>query len=128
MQTNIRASKEDMDTVEKMLDISHVKTSRLPDSKNIFKNEDKEKAIKKRYGRAVKITVTYDMEGNKLKEITLRFQSEKNKVYSLTEYFKEDQTTDYCLLCCKRNDRAFEYRFDRFLDAEVSMIDMIAEE
>jgi hypothetical protein len=117
-----------MDNIEQDLQISHVKTSKISDAKNVFKADEKEKAVKNRYGKDVKITVTYELDGNKLKELTLRFQSVNNKVYSITEYFTPTETTDYCILCCRRNGRNFEYRFDRFLDAEVSLIDLIAEE
>lgn len=126
MQMNINQS--DMDRVEKTLEIQALKTSRLPDTKNIFKSEEREKAFKRRYGKDVKITITYEMNGNKIKELTMRFQSVNNKVYSLTEYFTPVETTEYCLLCCRRNGRNFEYRFDRFLDAEISLVDMISEE
>lgn len=126
MPTNINQS--DIDRVENTLEIEALKTSRLPDTKNIFKSEEREKAFKKRYGKDIKVTITYEMNGNKLKELTIRFQSVKNKVYSLTEYFTDIETTDYCILCCRRNGRNFEYRFDRFLDAEISLVDMISEE
>ena len=49
-------------------------------------------------------------------------------ISAITEYFTDIETTDYCVLSCRREGRNFEYRFDRFLDAEVSLIDMIAEE
>lgn len=126
MQTNINQS--DIDRVETTLEIEAIKTSRIADTKNIFKSEEREKAFKRRYGKDVKITITYEMNGNKLKELTMRFQSVNNKVYSLTEYFTDIETTDHCILCCRRDGRNFEYRFDRFLDAEISLVDMIAEE
>lgn len=126
MQTNINQS--DIDRVETVLEIEAIKTSRIADTKNIFKSEEREKAFKRRYGKDVKITITYEMNGNKLKELTMRFQSVNNKVYSLTEYFTDIETTDYCILCSRRDGRNFEYRFDRFLDAEISLVDMIAEE
>lgn len=118
-----------MNDIERNLELLAIKTSKIPDAKNIFKRESKELAILSRYGKKVNITVSYEMNLNKLKELTQQFQSANNKVYSITEYFKEDgESTDYCILACRREGRNFEYRFDRFLDAEVSMIDMIAEE
>lgn len=126
MQTNINQS--DIDRVETALEVEAIKTSRIADTKNIFKSEEREKAFKRRYGKDVKITITYEMNGNKLKELTMRFQSVNNKVYSLTEHFTDIETTDYCILCCRRDGRNFEYRFDRFLDAEISLVDMITEE
>lgn len=126
MPTNINQS--DIDRVESSLEIEAIKTSRIADTKNIFKSEEREKALKRRYGKDVKITITYEMNGKKIKELTQRYQSPKNKVYAITEYFTDIETTDYCILSCRRNERNFEYKFDKFLDAEVSLIDMIAEE
>lgn len=126
MQTNI--NQNDLDRVERELELTAIKTSKIADSKNVFKREERQKALKKRYGKNVLITVTFEMNGNKIKELTQRYQSENNKVYSITEYFTDVETTDYCVLSCRRNGRNFEYKFDRFLDAEVSLIDMIAEE
>jgi len=118
----------DEERIEEFLELSHIRTSKIADAKNIFKSEAKEAAIKLRYGKDVKITITYEMNGKQLKELTLRYQSANNKVYSITEYFNDVETTEYCILCCRRNGRNFEYKFDRFLDAEVSLIDLIAEE
>ncbi len=126
MPTNINQS--DKDIIEQSLEISHIRTSKVSDSKNIFNSQEKEKAMKLRYGRDLKITITYEMDGKLLKELTIRYQSANNKVYSITEYFTPTQTTDYCILCCRRNEKNYEYRYDRFLDAEVTMIDIIAEE
>lgn len=126
MQTNINQS--DIDRIESELQLSAIKTSKISDSKNVFKSEEREKAIRRRYGKDVKLTISYEMNGTKIKELTIRFQSPKNKVYSLTEYFTDIEDTDYCLLCCRRDGRNMEYRFNRYLDAEVSLIDMIAEE
>lgn len=126
MPTNINQS--DIDRVESTLELEAIKTSKIPDSKNIFKSEYRESALKKRYGKDVKITISYEMDGNKIKELTQRYQSANNKVYSITEYFTPVETTDYCILSCRRNGRNFEYKYDRFLDAEISLIDMIAEE
>lgn len=126
MQTNINRS--DMDRIENILKVEALRTSRLPDTKDIFKSKEREKALKRRYGKEVLITITYDMNGKKIKELTQRYQSPNNKVYAITEYFTDVETTDHCILSCRREGRNFEYRFDRFLDAEVSLIDMIAEE
>lgn len=126
MKTNINQS--EIDSIEQTLSIEAVKTSRIPDTKDIFKSKFREDAIRKRYGKDTKITITYDMNGKKLKELTQRYQSQKNKVYAITEYFTETETTDYCILSCRRSGKNYEYKYDRFLDAEVSLIDMIAEE
>lgn len=126
MPTNINPSDEAR--VEEALGLTAIKTSKIPDTKNVFKREERQKALSRRYGKNLQITVTYEMNGNKIKELTQRYQSPNNKVYAITEYFTEVETTDYCILSCRREGRNFEYKFDRFLDAEVSLIDMIAEE
>lgn len=126
MQTNI--SQSDLDNIERTLELEAVRTSKVSDSKNIFKSEAKENAFRLRYGKNIKITISYELNGKKIKEMTLRFQSEQNKVYSLTEYFTEQETTDYVILACRRQSRNFEYKFDRYLDAEVSLADMLSEE
>lgn len=134
MQTNISRNKEepitrkDIESIDKELNLKAVRSSAVADSKNIFKSEEREKAFNKRYGKNVRITISYELDGRNIKELTQQFQSEKNIVYSLTEYFTENQTTDYCLLCCRRNGKNYEYKFDRFLDAEVSLVDIMAEE
>ena len=121
-------TKEELKELEDGLEISAVRKSSVSDAKNIFKSEERERAFLLRYGKTVRITISYELDGKNIKELTQQFQSPKNKVYSLTEYFKADQTTDYVILSCRRNERNFEYRFDRFLDAEVSLVDIIAEE
>lgn len=126
MPMNINQS--DMDRVESELGLEAVKTSRHPDSANVFKSEAREQAFLQRYGKAIKIIITYEMDGNKIKELTQRFQSANNRVYSITEYFTPTETTDYCILACRRNERNFEYKYDRFLDAEVMLADLLAEE
>ena len=125
MQMNINLN--DIKRIDEMLEVSSIRNSKIADSKNVFKSEGREAAILRRYGKRVRITITYDMNGNKLKELTQRYQDDNNKVYSITEYFTENEDTDYCVLSCRRNEKNFEYRFNRFLDAEVTLIDMIAE-
>lgn len=126
MQMNINQS--DIDKIEHGLQLQAIRSSKVPDSKDIFKSKEREKAIKKRYGKDVLITITYELDGKKIKELTQRYQSPKNRVYAITEYFTDAQTTDHCILSCRRNGKNYEYKFDRFLDAEISLIDMIAEE
>lgn len=131
MQTNINQNnitKEELKDLERNLEISAVRSSKIADAKNIFKSEGREEAFARRYGKNVRITISYELDGKNIKELTQQFQSPNNKVYALTEYFKENQTTDYVILSCRRNERNFEYKFDRFLDAEVSLVDIMAEE
>ncbi len=131
MPTNIKVNditKEELASIESNLEISAVRKSAVSDSKNIFKSEEREKAFARRYGKDVRITISYELDGKNIKELTQQFQDAKNRVYALTEYFTENQTTDYVILSCRRNERNFEYKFDRFLDAEVSMVDIMVEE
>ena len=131
MPTNTNPSditKEELQALESNLEISAVRKSAVSDARNIFKSEEREKAFLLRYGKNVRINISYELDGKNIKELTQQFQSPKNRVYSLTEYFTTNQTTDFVILSCRRNERNFEYRFDRFLDAEVSMVDIMAEE
>lgn len=116
-------------TAQDILSMSALKTSKLPDQKDIFKREDKEKAFYDRYGKRVRCIVTYDLndDGRTLKEYTIIFESQKQRHYSLTEYLQND-VTDYVLLCYRKNGRNFESKFTRFIDAEVTLADLIAQE
>lgn len=131
MPTNINPSditKEELENIERDLQISAVRKSAVSDAKDIFKSEAREKAFARRYGKNVRITISYELDGKNIKELTQQFQDDNNRVYSLTEYFTDNQTTDHVILSCRRKERNFEYRFDRFLDAEVSMVDIMVEE
>ncbi len=107
--------------------LTSLRTSKYPDTKNIFKSDEKEKAFKKRYGKNVKITITYEMDGNLIKEYTLRFQSEKGNHYVITEYLKND-VTDYVLFGYHYNGKVIENKYNRFIDAEIALSDKLAEE
>ena len=101
MQTNINQNnitKEELKDLERNLEISAVRSSKIADAKNIFKSEGREEAFARRYGKNVRITISYELDGKNIKELTQQFQSPNNKVYALTEYFKENQTTDYVIL------------------------------
>lgn len=125
---SIDITKEELKKIENDLKISAVRKSAVSDSKNIFKSEDREKAFSRRYGKSVRITISYELDGKNIKELTQQFQDSNNRVYALTEYFTPNQTTDHVILSCRRKERNFEYKFDRFLDAEVSMVDIMVEE
>ena len=107
--------------------------SRLVDDKDIFKSREKEKMFNKRYGKQVNITVSYDINTSEfksmddLKEYTLKFRTLKGKEYTLTEILDKGATKKVVL---KYNNQGKEIKsiFLRFIDAEVTLADYIAEE
>ena len=94
-------------------------------AKNINRNseEAREQAFEKRYGKKVRIKAEYTLDGKQLKDYTLLYTSPKNKSYRIKEYLKND-ITDYVIF--SKQDR--QWKFDRFLDAEISLVDCIADE
>lgn len=134
MSINQNSIEEIAKEAEDMLRLEALKTSKHPDSRNIFKHEEKEKAFFKRYGKKVLITVTYEgLEGQKLdsfdhlKEYTLRFQSPKNNHYAITEYLKNGDT-EQVILSYRKNGRNIENSFKRHIDAEVTLADLLGDE
>jgi hypothetical protein len=106
-----------------------VRTSLIPDARNILKSEYKEEAFLRRYGKKVKLVCSYELnpDGRTFKEVTCVFETEKRQHYSLTEYLAND-VTDYVLLCYRRNGRNIENKFNRYIDAEITLADLISEE
>lgn len=83
-----------------------------------------EDAIKKRYGKTVAITGKFETSDDKtLRWVSLDFLSATGKKYQLTEHLENGKTKSVTLL-----SPAGENSFDRYLDAEVTLIDKIAEE
>lgn len=116
------------ENAESLMKLEALRSSRIPDQKNVFSREGKEEAFALRYGKTVKIAVTYDLNpDNTLKEYTLRFETPKRYHYSVTEYLKND-VTDYVLLCYRKDGRNIENKFSRFVDAEVTLADLISQE
>jgi hypothetical protein len=102
--------------------------SAVANSKPIVNCLTKEQAFKARYGKDIHITGTYELNSDgTYKEVTLRIQSAKGNNYVITEYFLNNDT-DYVLLCRQHENRNIETRFGRYLDAEVTIADLIAEE
>ncbi len=97
---------------------------------SLERHEELEKEFKKRYGKDAAIFKTDDFNDDKtFKQITYRFESPQGKHFVITEVYKGNTNdTDYCLMCYTRDDRKFEHRFYRFLDAEVKVADLLAEE
>lgn len=81
-------------------------------------------AIQKRYGKTVSITGKYDANSDgSYNWVILDIVSSKNVKYSLTEQFQNNMTSKVTLLL-----PVGEQVFNRYLDAEVAMIDKISEE
>lgn len=81
-------------------------------------------AIQKRYGKTVTITGKYDTnDAGAYNWVTLDIISPKGCKYSLTESFNNNLTDKVKLLYPNG-----ELVFNRYLDAEVAMIDKISEE
>ena len=81
-------------------------------------------AIYTRYGKQVTITGKYDTkEDGTYNWVTLDIVSQKGGKYSLTETFENNATKQVKLLF-----DGGELVFNRYLDAEVAMIDKIAAE
>lgn len=102
--------------------------SKIDDSSNIYKKESLEEAFKKRYGKSVKISVSYDLtEYSTLKEYTLNYKTSKGGNYFVTEYLVDDVTKSV-ILSFVHNGQLIQNMFKRFVDAEVTLSDLISEE
>lgn len=131
-------SQNDIDTVrieaENILNIKALRTSKYPDSKNVFKHEEKEIAFKKRYGKAVSITVTYEgKDGSDIKsfddliEYTIRFETSSREHYAITEIMDNGQTKEI-LFSYRKNGKNYINSYKRYIDAEITLVDFISEE
>lgn len=92
---------------------------------NIYRDcSEFEKAILARYGKAVTITGKYETNEDKtLRWVSLDIVSAKGNKYQLTEHLEGGLTKSVTMVHPNG-----ENSFSRYLDAEVSMIDKIAEE
>jgi uncharacterized protein (DUF1697 family) len=107
---------------------SDITVSPLKDEKDLFQRNRLETAFKKRYGKPVDIQVTYDLTKDKtIKEYTLHFNAEKNNQYFITEYLVDD-ITDKVFIKYIRGGEIVENVFNRFVDAEITLADLISEE
>lgn len=103
-------------------------TSSNPNRKPMGNTQAYVDAIKLRYGKTVQCSGTYELNPDgTFKETTLNIESSKGKHYSITEYFVNNNT-DYVITAKTINERYMEHRFDRYLDAEIQIIDLIAGE
>lgn len=83
-----------------------------------------EDAIKKRYGKTVAITGKFETNEDKsIRWVALDFVSSKGIKYQLTEHLEGGLTKSVTFL-----SPSGENAFTRYLDAEIALIDKIAEE
>ncbi|KYK25695.1 hypothetical protein AYK26_07705 [Euryarchaeota archaeon SM23-78] len=92
------------------------------------RDEIKEKAYKKRYNRDVKIFILNGKTEQGQHYYTLYFNTPKGTEMTLTEFYKPDFTTDYVDLSYNYKDRNIINRFKRFIDAEITLADLVSEE
>jgi len=88
--------------------------------------EEFEKAFGVRYGKNVEVyrALVLDKTG-KLHSATIHI-IDKGEKYTLTEYLK-DGATDYVMLGCARNGKEKNYKFKRYIDAEIMTADLIGQ-
>ena len=111
------------------MDISvNTNTSDNPNKKPMANCRAHEEAILKRYGKVVRIAGTLELNADgTYKETCLNIESANGKHYTITEYFKNNDT-DYVVTGKVINGWFLEHIFDRYLDAEIQIIDLISEE
>ena len=104
-----------------------------PDKDNIFKHEAKEAALFKRYGKRASINIAFSHNGDTFKTmddlsvLELTFTSPRGAQYRIVEHFKGGNT-DFVLFEYTHGNRQIRNKFCRFLDAEVKLVDCLAEE
>lgn len=131
-------NQNDIDSVKKeaenILNIKALRISKYPDVKNIFKHEEKEKAFKKRYGKDVNITVTYESKDgidvrsfDDLVEYTMKFETPLRGHYAITEIMDKGQTKEI-LFSYRKNGKNYINLYKRYIDAEITLVDFMSEE
>lgn len=109
-----------------------MRESKIKDVKDIWNAKERQKAFMKRYGKDVRISVSFDINTEKftsmddVSECTMRFES-KDKQYSITEFLKNGDT-EKVILCYMHEGKLRENQFKRYIDAEVTLADKISEE
>jgi len=89
--------------------------------------EVREQGFEKRYGKKVSLTGdSLISDNNELLDYRLTFKTPKGE-YTIKEHLK-DGLTDFVLLQYKKDDREFNHKYNRFIDAEISVADKISEE
>ncbi len=91
----------------------------------VNRDEGKELAFFKRYGKKTVITVDNRFVNGVLESYTLYFET-PNMLYRIDEFLK-DGATDYVTLEYGK-ERKIKHKYNRFLDAEITLADLIAEE
>lgn len=124
---NTNQFKKEKKREEDIMSLEVLRTSKRPDTKNSFQHKEKEKAFKMRYGKDINTSFTYDLDNsNQLTEYTMRAESNGNH-YSITEYMING-ATDYVIIAYHDNGKVIENRFDRYVDAEIKLADLISQE
>lgn len=109
-----------------------MRESKIKDINDIWKAKEREKAFMKRYGKDIRISVSYDINTDKftsmddVSECTMKFES-KDKQYSITEFLKNG-ATEKVILCYTHEGKVRENIFRRYIDAEITLVDKISEE
>lgn len=118
-----------MNTFPDIGELTDPNQSVIADGKTYYQAKAKADAFALRYGKPIlcMATVEYYPNGSP-KECTLRVQSAKNKKYLFIETLKEDGNADHVVLCYTIGDRNIETTFNTFLEAEVTLADLIAGE
>lgn len=85
-----------------------------------------ELALKKRYGKEVKVDGSKELNSdNTLKWVTLNIKAKG--LYTITEFLNGNDT-EKVIVTYSKNDETKQLTFNRYLDAEVTIMDLIAEE
>lgn len=122
MPKNISLKDEELTSLDKQ--VTSVISGAIP----VYKDVTRESAFKERYGKDVEVAMTVEQNPDKsLKTTTIRFQSKNNKIYVIHEIF-DNGDTKAALLCYNTPEKTYQYLYDRFVDAEIHLADLIAME
>jgi len=80
------------------------------------------KEFAKRYNREVEVYRDVFVKNKRFEKVVMDIRHEGTS-YILTEYFTPEQKTDYVTLDI--NDKS--YRYDRYIDAEIHVADLIGD-
>jgi len=99
-----------------------------PNHAKLQKVKELAKAFKVRYNRNVEVfrALTFNQD-NELKEASIHIMSKKGTRFILNE-FLSDGLTDYVTITYKVDDTAKTSKYKRYIDAEISVADLIGQE
>lgn len=90
----------------------------------------REKSFKDAYGLDTKIHVTsYNDDNWNWDMVAINFIDTHDRKYSLIEHFKEgdDNSTKFVILEYSKDDSFKQERFERFIEAELAMVQLMKE-